>query len=113
MSDKTLESVRRETKKRVRMIKRLTKGRFFSVEFIKRTDGTRRRMLCRTGVTKGLKGGELPFDPERYGLMVVWDVQKQAYRLINLVELQSFQFGGFVWRNLRKRLTKSVAKKLS
>lgn len=60
-----------------------TKGKFFSVEFTKK-DGSYRKMLCRTGVKKHLKGGELPYDPIEKMLLPVYDVQKQAYRTIPL-----------------------------
>jgi len=33
-----------------------TLGKFFSVEFVKRTTGEVRKMNCRTGVTKGVTG---------------------------------------------------------
>ncbi len=60
-----------------------SKGRIFSVEFVKRC-GTTRKMVCRIGVTKHLKGGELPYDALSKGLLPVWDMQIQDYRMINL-----------------------------
>lgn len=60
-----------------------TKGKFFSAEFIKK-DGSVRFMLCRNGVKKGLKGGELKYNPRERGNAVVWDVKKSAYRTIPL-----------------------------
>lgn len=58
-------------------------GKIFSVVFTKRTDGSERKMVARTGVHKGLKGtGERQFDPEDKGLLQVYDVQKQGYRMI-------------------------------
>ena len=68
-----------------------TKGRIFSVTFIKK-DGTERRMVCRTGVQKGVKGVGLKFDPSSKNLMVVFDMQKKAFRMINLSTLLSFKF---------------------
>lgn len=60
-----------------------TKGAFFTVTFVKRTDGTTRTMNARFGVKKYLKGGELPYDPIEKGLLPVFDMQKNAYRMIN------------------------------
>jgi hypothetical protein len=61
----------------------LTKnGNIFSVVFVKK-DGTRREMVCRLGVKKHLKGGELKFDAKSRGLLPVFDMQKQAYRMVN------------------------------
>lgn len=48
-----------------------TKGRFFSVQFIKK-NGEVRNMVCRTGVTKFLKGS---FKKDQNNNQVtVWDV---------------------------------------
>lgn len=68
-----------------------TKGRIFSVTFIKK-DGTERKMVCRTGVQKGVKGVGLKFDPSSKNLMVVYDMHKKAFRMINLSTLLSFKF---------------------
>ncbi len=56
-------------------MKSTSDSRIFSVEFVKRTDGTYRKMLCRYGVTKHLKGGEKSFDDKDYDLNTVWDTQ--------------------------------------
>lgn len=65
-----------------------SKGKFFSVAFTKK-NGDLRNMNCRKGVTKHLKGGELAFNPNAKGLVVVFDAQKKAYRMININTLQS------------------------
>ena len=43
--------------KQKREILQTTKGKFFTVEFVKK-DGTLRKMNCRLGVAKDLKGGQ-------------------------------------------------------
>jgi hypothetical protein len=65
-----------------------SKGKFFSVAFVKK-NGDLRNMNCRKGVTKHLNGGELAFNPNAKGLVVVFDAQKKAYRMININTLQS------------------------
>lgn len=60
-----------------------TKGRFFTIKFIKK-DGTLRKMTCRTGVSKGVTGKGLDFDPKEKGLRVVWAADAQNYRMINI-----------------------------
>jgi hypothetical protein len=65
-----------------------TNGKIFSVSFIKK-DNTLRKMTCRVGVTKYLKGGELPYDPIAKGLLSVWDMQANGYRMINLKTIQN------------------------
>ena len=68
-----------------------TKGKIFTVTFIKK-DGTKRHMVARLGVKKYLKGGENPAKNQE-NLIVVFDVQKSAYRMINLNTLISFKCG--------------------
>ena len=53
---------------------------FVTVTFLKK-DGTIRKMTCRMGVTKYLKGGESKLNAEQY--VTVFDVTKSAYRAIN------------------------------
>jgi hypothetical protein len=55
---------------------------FFSVTFIKK-DNTIRVLNGLTGVKKHLKGGELPYDPIAKGLIPVYDVQSEGYRMVN------------------------------
>lgn len=61
-----------------------TNGKIFSATFVKRTNGELRTMLCRTGVTKHLRGGDPAYDANSKGLMFVFDMQKLAYRTVNL-----------------------------
>jgi hypothetical protein len=62
----------------------LAKGnRMFSVTFIKK-DGSLRRMVARLGVRKGVKGVGMSFNPSDKGLMVVFDMHKREFRMINL-----------------------------
>jgi hypothetical protein len=48
-------------------------GQIFNCVFIKK-DGTTRIMKCRTGVTKDLKGGELPYDARERGLLSIYEI---------------------------------------
>ena len=69
------------------------KNNIFSVVFLKK-DGTIRKMNCRFGVKKYLKGGSLSFDPIKRGLLVVFDVNKKAYRMINLKTITNVNMKG-------------------
>lgn len=60
-----------------------TKGKFFTATFIKK-DGTLRRLTGRTGVSKGVKGKGLKFNPAEKNLQVVWSCDAQSFRMINL-----------------------------
>lgn len=68
-----------------------TNGRFFSVSFVKK-DGTTRRMTARLGVKKDIKGVGLKFNPTERNLIVVFDIHKKAYRMINLSTILTFKF---------------------
>lgn len=67
-------------------------GKIASVTFIKRTDGSKRRMVCRTGVRVGLTGEGAVYDPEPKNLLLVYDMQKKGYRMIpaeNVLEVHA------------------------
>lgn len=62
----------------------LSKGnKIFSVTFIKK-DGSTRRMVARLGVRKGVKGVGMSFSPSEKNMMVVFDMHKRAFRMVNL-----------------------------
>jgi hypothetical protein len=65
---------------------------FFTVQFIKRTTGELRKMRCRKGVKKYLKGGPPAYDFKEKNLIPVFDLDKEEYRSIpleNVVELHA------------------------
>lgn len=62
----------------------------FSVEFIKK-NGELRKMLCRLHVKKHLKGGKMSYNPLDKGLLPVYDLQKEAYRMINMNTLKKIK----------------------
>jgi len=72
-----------------------TKGKFFSVEFVKK-DGSTRKMTARLGVRKGINGKGLAFNPAEKDLMVVWATDKKNYRMINLKTITSVKVNGIV-----------------
>lgn len=74
-------------------IKETIGNKIFSVSFVKK-DGTLRDMVCRFGVTKHLKGGEMNHDPKELGHLVVFDMQKEAYRTINFNTIKQIKFEG-------------------
>jgi len=67
-------------------------GRIFTVTFVKRTNGERRVMNARFGVTKHLKGGELKYNPKEHRLIGCFDVTPgKGYRMIateSIIELK-------------------------
>jgi hypothetical protein len=75
-----------------------TAGRFFAVEFMKK-DGTRRAMVARVGVRKGVTGAGLRYNPADYNLVVAWDSAKRQFRMINLDTLISLRCGSLEWKS--------------
>jgi len=77
----------------IQEFKNEVKGNFFRACFVKK-DGTVREMTARFGVKKHLKGGELTYNPEERGYIVVFDVEKEQYRTINMEKLIFLRYNG-------------------
>lgn len=69
-------------------------GTFFSVLFIKK-NGEERKMVARLGVTKGVKGVGRNYDEiKKFNLLTVFDVQKNAFRRIQLGTIKELKVRG-------------------
>ena len=71
-----------------------SKGKIFSAIVIKRTNGERRKLNCRLGVSKYVTGEGLKFDPKKKNLITVFDMQKNEYRMINIDGLEELIIDG-------------------
>jgi len=71
-------------------IKKLVKGRIFSVIFTKK-NGDERKMLCRLDVKKHLKGGKKSYDAESLNHLTVYSLDSKGYRTINLNTLKQIK----------------------
>jgi hypothetical protein len=71
-----------------------TNGRFFTVEFVKRTNGEVRVMTARTGVTKHLKGVGPAYSFAEKKLIGVYDVVSGGYRCIPIESIRRVVFDG-------------------
>ena len=69
-------------------------GAIFGVEFIKRSDGTLRKMVCCLGVRKHLKGGANAYDPKQHDLLCVFDMEKDGYRSIPVDAVRRLSVNG-------------------
>ena len=74
-------------------VKELVGNKIFTAWFIKK-NGDVRKINCRLGVKKHLKGGTKPYKDSDHDLLTVFDMQKGAYRSINLNTLQSIAVNG-------------------
>jgi len=80
------------------LIKELGGQRIFGVTFVKRSNGEVRDMTCRLGVKKYLAGGELGFDIVEKGLLPVYDLKAEDYRMINLDTVTEIRANGQVYK---------------
>lgn len=69
-------------------------NQFFTVTFVKRTNGDIRTMNCRKGVRKGVRGEGLRFDPVAKDLVGVFDIPKGQHRFISLDQLVRISLRG-------------------
>lgn len=74
-------------------LRETTKGKIFAVDFTKK-DGSERHMVCRLGVTKGVTGQGMSYDPLSRGLLPVYDMQKHNFRMVNLNTVRKVKFQG-------------------
>lgn len=82
------------TRETAKTIRRLAGGKIFGCTFTKRTTGELRTMQCRLGVSKGVTGAGMAYDPEEKGLLPVYDMAHAGYRMIPLDAIQSITVSG-------------------
>lgn len=80
----------------IKKITELVENKIFTAQFVKK-DGTIRRINCRLGVKKHLKGGEIAYNPSERGYLTVYDVQNKGYRMLNLNTLLSLTIDGITY----------------
>lgn len=68
-------------------------NQIFSVKFTKK-DGSIRDMNARLGVKKYVTGVGMAYNPADYDLITAFDMQKHAYRMINIKTLISAKING-------------------
>ena len=88
LNDNEFNFIKMITKKQAKhLLQKMQKdNRMFSLQFIKK-DGTKRVMLARFNVSKGLTGKGAKYNAEDYNLMTVFDINKSAYRSVPLDRL--------------------------
>ena len=74
-----------------------TNGKIFSAVFVKK-NGEKRKMVCRQGVYKYVKGIGLKLKPEERDLIGVFDMHKKAYRFKNLKTLEQIKVRGITYK---------------
>ena len=76
---------------------RATQGKFFGVEFVKRTTGEVRKMQARLNVKKYLKGGVLGYNPKEKNLIMCFDMNN-GYRAIAVEGITEIQANGNTYK---------------
>ncbi len=75
------------------ILTKITGSEIFTAEFIKK-NGEKRVMNCRKNVKKHLVGGMLKYNAIERDLLPVFDMKKQAYRMININTLTKVKTKG-------------------
>jgi len=88
----TVTSVQKVSRQEAVDLIRNSKGRFITVTFTKKSDGTDRMMNCRLGVKKDLKGTGRKIDTSKF--IGVFDLQKTDYRVINIAGIKYLTIQG-------------------
>jgi hypothetical protein len=81
-----------------------SKGKIFKCWFVKRSDGSVRSILCRTGVHKNLKNKGMAYKPDEKNLFLVYDLTNRNYRFIPLENILCLKFKKVGYRVVRERL---------
>lgn len=92
MSEATL------SKSQVMEFLRNLNGKFFTVEFIKRSTGEVRVMNATTNYESKLAGGDAAYNFSEKQLIPVWDLQKQAFRSIPTDAVQVIRVAGITYK---------------
>ena len=74
-----------------------TNGKILSAVFTKK-NGEKRKMVCKLGVYKYVKGVGLKFNPKDLDLVGVFDMHKKAYRFINIKTLEQIKVKGIKYK---------------
>ena len=76
-----------------------SKGRFLTVEFIKK-DGSLRKINGRLGVKKYLAGGQSKLDQSKF--IIIYDLAARGYRAINKASILSVKTTGLKIERVKK-----------
>ena len=69
-------------------------GKWFGVDVVKRTTGSKRRFCARGGVKVGVTGEGLKFDPEKKRILGIYDRVARGHRFIDLDAITEVRIKG-------------------
>lgn len=92
-----LPGIKTLNREQLKYILKNSKGKIMTIAYRKK-DGTLRTINTRTGVKKDITGKGLPYNPDEYGYVILWDLNKKAYRTVNLNTATTLKGGGEIYK---------------
>jgi hypothetical protein len=92
-----LPGIKTLNKEQLRYILKNSKGKIMTIAYRKK-DGTLRTINTRTGVKKDITGKGLTYNPDEYGYVILWDLNKKAYRTVNTNTVTTLKGGGEIYK---------------
>ena len=100
-----LPGIKTLNREQLKYILKNSKGKIMTIAYRKK-DGTLRTINTRTGVKKDITGKGLTYNPDEYGYVILWDLNKKAYRTVNVNTVTTLKGGGEIYKiqeNLGKK----------
>jgi hypothetical protein len=92
-----LPGIKTLNREQLKYILKNSKGKIMTIAYRKK-DGTLRTINTRTGVKKDITGKGLTYNPDDYGYVILWDLNKKAYRTVNLNTVTTLKGGGEIYK---------------
>jgi hypothetical protein len=80
-------------------IEKLQNGRIFNITFVKK-NGELRQFNARFGVRKHLKGGQMTYNPSDHNYIVVFSLNDNGYRTINVNNITRVAANGNIYTRI-------------
>lgn len=77
-------------------LRKIAGGTFFTAVNVKKSNGEVRTYNCRFGVTKGVTGQGMSYDPMDKNIMIVWDRKRKDFRAIKVDTLKEIRVRGIL-----------------
>jgi hypothetical protein len=100
-----LPGIKTLNREQLKYILKNSKGKIMTIAYRKK-DGSLRTINTRTGVKKDITGKGLTYNPDEYGYVILWDLNKKAYRTVNVNTVTTLKGGGEIYKiqeNLGKK----------
>jgi len=92
-----LPGIKTLNREQLKYILKNSKGKIMTIAYRKK-DGTLRTINTRTGVKKDITGKGLTYNPDEYGYVILWDLNKKAYRTVNVDTVTTLKGGGEIYK---------------